>query len=164
MFVLNMIELTLEKIIEMHDSLIVTDIGTDEYAPGVQSIGNLEHLIYYQLDPKNDVFRNAAFALHTIITTHPFNNCNKRTGFAIAFIILRSERYFIKASATDRLAFLMKTAQYENTVDDTEKWLKENSYRMGYIQFKLHNLKMELVLWIFEKMLKTMLSKAIAIV
>lgn len=159
MVVLNMIELTLKKIIEMHDSLILEDVGREEYVPGIQYEGTLEHLIYNQLDPKNDVFRNAAFALHTIIANHPFNNCNKRTGFAIAFIILRSERYFINASATDRLAFLMKTAQYETTVEDAEKWLKENTYRMSFIKFKLHNLKIELALWLFEKLLKTMLSK-----
>ena len=154
MSALNMIKLTLDKIIKIHDDLIFENIGTKEYISGVQCVGTIEHLIDWQLHPKNDVFRNAAHSLHTIIAHHPFNDGNKRTGFAIAFIILRSERYFIKASATDRLAFLIKIAQYETTVEDAEKWLKENTYRMGLIHFKLHNLKMELILWIFEKMLK----------
>ncbi len=158
MFILNMIKLTREKIIKIHDNLIITDKGNDDYVPGVQCIGTIDHLIDWQLDSKNDVFRNAAFALHTIVANHPFNNGNKRTGFAIAFIILRSERYFINASYNEELEYLIKTASYETTVENAENWLKENTYRKSWIRFKLHNLKMELILWIFEKIFKIMLK------
>lgn len=136
-----MIDLTTQKIILIHDIIIELDKGTSDYSPGVRDLGTLEHLIEFQINPNNSVFLNAAYALDSITSRHAFNNGNKRTGFGVASIILESERYHITASQANRLDFLLKIARYETTVEDIEHWLKENTYRMGKIQFKLHNIK-----------------------
>lgn len=138
-----MIDLTTEKIIKIHDIIIELDKGSSDYSPGVRDIGTLEHLIEYQINPSNGVFLNAAYALHSITDRHAFNNGNKRTGFAVASIILESKRHHITASQENRLEFLLKIARYETTVEDIEQWLKENTCRMSKKEFKLHNSKKE---------------------
>ncbi|MFZ3385272.1 MAG: type II toxin-antitoxin system death-on-curing family toxin [Candidatus Methanoperedens sp.] len=133
-----MLDLTTQKIIQIHDIIIEFDKGSTDYLPGIRDIGTLEHLIKYQINPENDVIKNASFALHSITDRHAFNNGNKRTGFAIASIILESERYHITANGADRLDFLLKIARYETSVEEIESWLKKNSYKMGKIRYILH--------------------------
>jgi len=149
-----MIELTTEKIIKIHDILMEIDKGTDEYSPGVRDLGTLENLVYYQFNNENNVFKNAAFALHSITHRHAFYNANKRTGFGIASIILESERYFINAKKQERLEYLLKIAQYETTVEEIEGWLISNTRQMGKLQFKLHNIKNESIISILSLILK----------
>ncbi len=149
-----MIELTIGKIIKIHNILIELDKGTDEYSPGVRDIGTLENLVYYQLNNNNNVFKNAAFALHSITHRHAFYNANKRTGFGIASIILESERYFVNAKRQERLEYLLKIAQYETTVEEIEGWLISNTRQMGKLQFKLHNIKNEAGILILSLILK----------
>ncbi len=149
-----MIELTTEKIIKIHDILMEIDKGTDEYSPGVRDIGTLENFVYYQLNNNNNVFKNAAFALHSITHRHAFYNANKRTGFGIASIILESERYFVNAKRQERLEYLLKIAQYETTVEEIEGWLISNTRQMGKLQFKLHNIKNESIISILSLILK----------
>lgn len=148
--------LTSQAIIIFHDSLIEDDIGTDDYLPGILNIGTLDHLVEYQLHLNNDIFTNAAFALHTIADNHVFNNGNKRTGFGLASIILESERYFINASETDRLVFLLNVANYRTNVDDVELWLRENTYQMGFVVFKLRYIRNEIKYVATIQILKTM--------
>lgn len=136
-----MIDLTTQEIIQIHDIIVELDKGTSEYAPGVRDIGTLENLIEFQLTSENDVFKNAALALYSITYRHAFNNGNKRTGFGIASIILESERYHITTNRINRLNFLLKIARYETEVEDIERWLKENTHRMGKIRFMLHIIK-----------------------
>ena len=149
-----MIELTTEKIIKIHDILMEIDKGTDEYSPGVRDIGTLENFVYYQLNNNNNVFKNAAFALHSITHRHAFYNANKRTGFGIASIILESERYFVNAKIQERLEYLLKIAQYETTVEEIEEWLISNTRRMGKFQFKLHSIQNEASISILSLVLK----------
>ena len=139
-----MIKLTSKKIIIIHDILMELDKGTDEYSPGVRDIGTLENFVYYQFNNNNNVFKNAAYALHSITHRHAFYNANKRTGFGVASIILESERYFVNAKREDRLEYLLKIAQYETTVEEIEKWLISNTRQMGKLQFKLYKIK-----WLF---------------
>ncbi|MFZ3167989.1 MAG: type II toxin-antitoxin system death-on-curing family toxin [Candidatus Methanoperedens sp.] len=149
-----MIDLTTQKIILIHDIIIELDKGTSDYSPGVRDLGTLEHLIEFQISPNNSVFLNAAFALDSITNRHAFNNGNKRTGFGVASIILESERYHVTASRADRMNFLLKIARYETTVEDIEHWLKENTYKMNNIQFKLHTIKNDILYYIFKTILK----------
>lgn len=137
----NMIELTTQEIIQIHNIIVELDKGTPEYSPGVREMGTLENLVEHQLAPENDLFKNAALALYSITARHAFYNGNKRTGFGIASIILESERYHITASRVNRLNFLLKIASYEATLEDIERWLKENTCRMGETRFKIHTIK-----------------------
>ena len=78
-----MSELTAQQIIELHDNIIERTGGTK----GVLNIGSIDHLIY-RLSREKDPFRKASITLEKIITTHPFFDGNKRTGFQVADLIL----------------------------------------------------------------------------
>lgn len=97
---------------------------------GVRDIGTLEHLIYFHLNQEDKIYRNAAIALHTILTRHPFFDGNKRTGFTLALLILRMENIEIKACKDDIENFLLKVANYECSCRNVEIWLKKHSQEM----------------------------------
>ncbi len=133
------VNLSIEKVIEIHDLIIELDRinNPDDYLPGIHERGTLEALFEWRLCPENDVFQNAAFALDSITSRHAFRNANKRTGFAVAYILLEAEGYIINATEEERIEFLLKIARYEVDVDYIEKWLRENTYKMGRVKFML---------------------------
>ncbi len=85
-------ELTVKKIIEIHDEIIIKYGGTGR----VLDKGTLEMLIY-KVNRENDVFRQAALILHTIAAQHPFFDGNKRTAFATAENVLGEAGYYLYA-------------------------------------------------------------------
>ncbi len=78
-----MAELTVKRIIEIHDDIIQEYGGTG----GLLTQGTLE-LLVYKANRENDVFKQAALTLHTIAAQHPFFDGNKRTAFAAAENVL----------------------------------------------------------------------------
>ncbi len=115
-----MSELTAQKIIEIHNEVIDKYGGTT----GILNIGTVEYLVYL-LKKENDVFVKASLALHNIITSHPFMDGNKRTGFQIADLLLRQKRIHIHANDEEILHSLVKIAEYKCSIEKIEKWLKE---------------------------------------
>ena len=81
--------ITLEEIREIHRETIEMDKhdNPDDYAPGELYIAIVELMLIYKMDLTKSVYYNAAVALHTIASQHPFNNGNKRTASATALII-----------------------------------------------------------------------------
>ncbi len=115
-----MSELSAQKIIEIHNEVIDKYGGTN----GILNIGTIEYLIFL-LKKENDVFTKASLTLHNIITSHPFMDGNKRTGFQIADLLLRQEGIHIHANHEEILHSLIKIAEYKCSVEKIEKWLKE---------------------------------------
>ncbi|SDG34703.1 death-on-curing family protein [Methanolobus vulcani] len=134
------VDLNVEKVIEIHDYIIEFDkaLNPDDYLPGIHEIGSLETLFEWRIHSNNSVFQNAAFALDSITCRHAFRNGNKRTGFAVAYILLEAEGYKIIATEDERLQFLLKIARYEVDVGFIETWLRQNSRKMGRIEFLLN--------------------------
>jgi len=71
----SMEQITVEKIIEIHDEVILNYDG----ASGILSESTLDYLMY-RLNRNKHVSRRAALALHAIGSQHPFIDGNKRTG------------------------------------------------------------------------------------
>ena len=117
-----MIELTTQKIIEIHDFVILNTGGTR----GVLYSATIDHLVY-KLNKKNDVFDKASLTLHCIITEHPFYDGNKRTGFQLADLLLRDERYHIHSTTEKTTNFLVKIAEYNCPFEKINEWLKKNT-------------------------------------
>ncbi|KXS44368.1 MAG: death-on-curing protein [Methanolobus sp. T82-4] len=134
------IHLSIEKVIEIHDLIIELDkiSNPDDYLPGIHEMGTLQTLFEWRIQPENDVFQNASVALDSITCRHAFRNGNKRTGFAVAYILLEAEGYIINATEEERLEFLLQIARYEVDVEYIETWLRENTYKRGKFKFLLN--------------------------
>jgi len=117
-----MIELTTQKIVEIHDLIIKKFGGTR----GVLYSATIEHLVY-KLNRKTDVFDKASLTLYSIITEHPFYDGNKRTAFQIADLLLRDERYHIHSNDEETLRFLLRIAEYKCQFEKINMWLKKNT-------------------------------------
>ncbi len=128
-----MIELTTQKIIEVHDLIIENFGGTN----GVLYSATIDHMVY-KLNEKKDVFDKASLILHTIITEHPFYDGNKRTAFQLADLLFRDEKYHIHSDKELTLIFLLRIAEYKCSLENIKRWLKKNT------SFQPHKTQVEL--------------------
>lgn len=104
-FLVEIMILTSEKILEIHQLIISNFGGTD----GVLCQGTIDYLVD-QVNAQQDLFRQAAIALHIVADRHPFLDGNKRSAFQIAELILSSEGYFITAKEEEIIEVLLKIA------------------------------------------------------
>jgi death-on-curing protein len=154
------IHLTVEKVIAIHDVIIEIDKvnNPDDYLPGIHEMGTLETLFQWRITPENTVFENAAYVLDSITARHAFRNANKRTGFAVTYILLEAEGYEISATENERLEFLLKIARYEMDVESIEKWLRENTRKMGKLKFTLNWMLKRKQIGLIYLLIKVLLS------
>lgn len=100
-------ELTVRKIVEIHDEIINKYGGTR----GILT----------------DVFRQAALILYRIASQHPFFDGNKRTALVTAEKVLYDEGYYIHAEPEAKVALMQKIAEYKCSVKTIEKWIRERA-------------------------------------
>jgi death-on-curing protein len=115
-------ELSVDRIIEIHDDIIKEYGGTG----GLLTKGTLELLIY-KVNREKEVFRGAALILHSIAAQHPFFDGNKRTAFVTAENVLGEEGYFLDAEDDEIVELMRKIAQYKHTVKTIENWIREKA-------------------------------------
>jgi death-on-curing protein len=84
-----MSDLTVEKIIEIHDEVIARYGG----ARGVLSEATLHYMVF-RANRMKDTFTRAATILHAIGSQHPFMNGNKRTALIVAENVLGQMGFF----------------------------------------------------------------------
>jgi death-on-curing protein len=106
-----------EEIVKVHDNVIL------EYGGelGILNEGTLEYLQYevHKMLLKSlgkealSIHRIAGFLLHGIVTKHPFQDGNKRTGYLVANSILDVFGYSNSASDEDRISFLKELGIYK---------------------------------------------------
>jgi death-on-curing protein len=117
--------ITAAILMEIHDELIKASGGS----AGVLSTGTLDH-ISFECNRKSDCFRKAAAALHGIVTQHPFFDGNKRTGLAVAYLILIGYGYGLHADQENIVEFLLQVANYRIDENGVNKWLRENTFKV----------------------------------
>ncbi|NJD52472.1 MAG: type II toxin-antitoxin system death-on-curing family toxin [Candidatus Methanoperedens sp.] len=117
----QMAELTVRKIIEIHDEIIQKYGGTS----GVLSEATLEMLVY-KVNREHNVLRQSSMVLHMITSQHPFFDGNKRTALVTAEKMLYDEGYYIHAEAEKKVDFMIKIAEYKCSVKTIEKWVKKS--------------------------------------
>lgn len=82
--------LTIEQVIEIHDEMVTRYGGL----PGIRDLNLLQSAIespktaIFRLEMYPSIFDKAAVYLYNIVKNHPFNDANKRTGYAVAVIFL----------------------------------------------------------------------------
>ncbi len=116
-----MIELTSEMIIEIHDTIIERYGGL----PGILCQGTIDYLVS-RINAEPNCARKAALALH-LIALHPFIDGQKRTGFQVADNVLRMNGLCISASKDEICNALLRIAEYDCTLDQIERWIRENA-------------------------------------
>lgn len=116
--------LTADNIKDIHDEVIANSGGS----PGVLIVGTLEH-ISFECNRRKGAFLKAAVVLYGVVTMHPFFDGNKRTGLAIAYVILRSHGYELQADEEDIIDFLLQVACYKVDVKGVEEWFRKNTVR-----------------------------------
>jgi death-on-curing protein len=114
-----MSDLTVEKIIEIHDEIILKFDG----AHGILSESTI-HFMVYRINKTKDIFRRAATALHAIGSQHPFVDGNKRTALVVAENVLGQEGYYIAADEDSIVEFMLSVASYKSEPDEIEQWLR----------------------------------------
>jgi len=120
-------DLTVEKIIEMHDILINGFGGTS----GILNRGTLEYLVY-KVNREKDPIRKAALILFYIASGHPFVDGNKRTAFVAAenvLGVLGQLGIYVDDNENGVVSFMIKVASYQADVNDIEKWIRERIKR-----------------------------------
>jgi death-on-curing protein len=117
----TMSDLTVEKIIEIHDEIILKFDG----AHGILSESTL-HFMVFRVNKIKDIFKRAATVLHAIGSQHPFVDGNKRTALVVAENVLGHRGYYIAADEDTIVEFMLSVASYKCEPDDIEQWLKDH--------------------------------------
>ena len=121
--------ITLDEIRLIHSVTIEMDRNNpDDYAPGERYIPIVELMLEYKMSEEYSVYYNAAVALHTIASQHPFNNGNKRTASATALMILKNEGIHFTINEEAKTDFIKDIATPEKniTIEMVEEWLRNN--------------------------------------
>ncbi|GAB3937198.1 type II toxin-antitoxin system death-on-curing family toxin [Larkinella terrae] len=69
----------------------------------------------------------AAAIIESIVKNHPFVDGNKRTGYVLMEIMLRTNNLFISASQEERYSFVIQIATGELNYDGIVSWIKKNT-------------------------------------
>ena len=117
--------LTVEKIIEIHDEIIIRYDG----AKGILSESTLHYMVF-RVSRMKGIFRRAATILHAIGSQHPFVDGNKRTALVVAENVLGQQGYYIAADEDIIVEFMLAVASYTYEPDEIESWLKEHVKKM----------------------------------
>lgn len=72
----------------------------------------------------------AAAVMHGIITGHPFIDGNKRTGYALARLILQDARLDIEASEVEKYDMVILVATGQMDVEGIRAWMKGRVVQM----------------------------------
>jgi death on curing protein len=119
---MTMDDLTVEKIIEIHDEVIANYEGT----PGILSHGTLDYLVY-RLNRLKHVVRRAALVMHSIGSQHPFIDGNKRTALIVAENILGKEGLYLALDDEQIVDFMLGIASYQFGLDNIEQWIQNHA-------------------------------------
>ena len=85
----------------------------------------------YGEDAYSSLALKAAALLHSIVTTHPLLDGNKRTGWALLLTFLQFNELEIIASADDGLAFIVSVAQGKETLEAIAEWIERRLIPAG---------------------------------
>jgi len=114
------IKLTVEKIIEIHETIIEKYGGET----GILNRGELEFIVDQVNHENRSIFWKTALILRNITCGHPFLDGNKRTALEVADTYLRMHGYKIATSTKEKVEFILNLARYGMGLDEIINWLK----------------------------------------
>ena len=121
--------LTIEQVIELHDEMLKRYGGL----PGIRD----KNLLWSAIDaPKAamfgqemylSIYEKAAAYLYHLVCNHPFNDANKRTGFAVTLIFLEVNSAKQTFQKEDLENLVIEVAKGKETKERITKFLKYGS-------------------------------------
>lgn len=85
----------------------------------------------YGQDAYPSLTMKGAALLHSIVTTHPMIDGNKRTGWTLLITFLQLNELEIIATPDDALDFIVSVATGETSLDDIATWIEERLVPAG---------------------------------
>lgn len=125
--------LSVEELILIHEYELKRYGG----ASGIRSIELLESTVfrpqtsYGGREFYDTPFAKAASLVHSIITSHPFVDGNKRTAMVSGTIFLRLNGYKLKISQKDYVKTALDIANHKLDLENLVTILKQNSRKEG---------------------------------
>ena len=118
-----------ETVLTLHEQLLAEFGGLS----GVRDAGLLnsamarpQNLLAYGQPDSFDLAASYGFG---IVKNHPFNDGNKRTGFAVAVLFLELDGYRFQAAEADATIRTLALAAGAMNEAEYSAWLKANSFR-----------------------------------
>lgn len=93
------------------------------------AVGRPQMSIGFQ-DAYKTVFDKAAAMFHSIINNHPFLDGNKRTSLFSAILFLEYNGWKVILKRKEAVKFTMRAHNYDWTVEQISKWLKDHSKKI----------------------------------
>jgi death on curing protein len=119
----------LEQLLRMHGRVIAETGGSD----GVLKLAALEYALERPLTAFGGVelfptlCLKAAAIAHSIVTTHPFVDGNKRTALVAASVLLALNGLCLAAEEEETVAVMLELAQSQFTLEQLAEWLDRRS-------------------------------------
>lgn len=120
----NVYFLTMQEVIEIHQSLITTFGGSQ----GLRDMGALEAaLMRPQLGYYSSVIDQAAALMESLANNHPFVDGNKRVAFFVTDTFLRMNDFFINCDNEKAYEHFMKLFEERKfNFQELKPWLEKN--------------------------------------
>lgn len=121
--------ITLRQILLLHE----LEIERHDGSSGLRDVGMLQSEIgrpfatFGGNDLYPDIFIKAATLIQSIVKNHPFLDGNKRTAFVSAVSFLEINGYDFSIASKKAVAYLIRVANENLTVDQISSWLKKHS-------------------------------------
>jgi len=128
--------LSLTEVLLVHARLIQQTGG----AEGVRDLALLESAVarpkatFGGEDLYPDLWEKTAALMESLLQNHPFVDGNKRTGLAVAGIVLERNGYGLTADNDQVFEFAMSVARGDVRHREITRWLEENSERLEGMQ------------------------------
>jgi len=125
--------ITVSRVLFIHDQMVkrfggshgVRDMGLVESAVArPQATFGGEYL--YQ-----SIFDKGAALLQSLLKNHPFIDGNKRTALTSAGLFLKINGWRLKNTHNEEIEFAVKVDNYNLTLEQISKWLKDHSIKLG---------------------------------
>lgn len=123
---MQIIYLTLEQVIFLHDKILLKSGGLE----GIRDFGLLYSAIerpkasFVSKDLYASIFEKAAALVHSLVLNHPFVDGNKRTALASMIRFLRTNRKRLKATFKELIQLSLNIENKEMDIKDIASWLK----------------------------------------
>lgn len=121
--------LTSVQVLFLHSRLIAETGG----GSGIRDLGLLEAAVsrpqatFAGADLYPTLYAKAAALMHSLVSSHPFVDGNKRVGIAAAALFLQRNGRQLVASNQEVERFTLRVAQGQVAVNEIAAWLEANS-------------------------------------
>lgn len=119
--------LTIEQVIELHDEMLKRYGGLSGIRDKnlLWSAIDAPKAVMFGLEMYPSIYEKAAAYLYHIVCNHPFNDANKRTGYAVTLVFLEVNNIKPVFKKEDLESLVIAVAQGKETKERITKFLEQ---------------------------------------